>query len=219
MADCGLLGTADPPPRYFCSMAHLSRIAVLVSTALVLSGCQKPADQPPARDPAAQFGRTVQGLLLDTTLFEIRGTLMRKVVNPDKQDESPIADSVVANVAPPGPHLHDGVMHADVGTLTALLGGSRPLSVEGDHAFVGTPPVLIIGHRHGETLFVPVKLFARQYGAYVDVGCTPANCATIWTADILRYMRSIGAIGGSGILGAHAEGLIDSIDVRKLPTG
>ena len=82
-----------------------------------------------------------------------------------------------------------------------------------------TPPVLILGHLHGQTLFVPVKLFARQYGAYVDVGCTPANCATIWTADILRHMRASGAIGGSGILGAYAEGLIDSIDVRKLPTG
>ena len=94
-----------------------------------------------------------------------------------------------------------------------------PISIEGDRVFVGTPPVLILGHRHGQTLFVPVKLFARQYGAYVDVGCTPANCATIWTADILRHMRASGAIGGSGILGAYAEGLIDSIDVRKLPTG
>lgn len=200
-------------------MGHSSRIAVLVCTGLVLSGCQKPADAPPARDPAGDFGRTVQGLLLDTTLFEIRGMLMRKVVNPDKQDESPLADSTVANVALPGPHLHDGVMHADVGALTAILGRSRPISIEGDRVFVGTPPVLILGHLHDQTLFVPVKLFARQYGAYVDVGCTPANCATIWTADILRHMRAIGAIGGSGILGAYAEGLIDSIDVRKLPTG
>ena len=176
-------------------------------------------DQPPTRDPAAEFGRTVQGLLLDTTLFEIRGTLMRKVVNPDKHDESPLADSVVRNVAPPGAHLYDGVMHADVAALTAILGRTRPMSVEEDRVFMGSPPVLIIGHRHGDALFVPVKLFARQYGAYVDIGCTPANCATIWTADIIRHMRAIGAIGGSGILGAHAEGLIDSIDVRKLPTG
>jgi hypothetical protein len=201
-------------------MSRSPRVAVLVCTGLLLSGCQKPADAPPrTRDPAADFGRTVQGLLLDTTLFEIRGVLIQKVVNPDRQDESPLADSVVANVAPPGPHLHDGVMHADVGALTALLGRARPMTIEEDRVFVGTPPVLIIGHRHGDALFVPVKLFARQYGAYVDVGCTPANCATIWTADILRHMRAIGAIGGSGILGAHAEGLLDSIDVRKLPTG
>jgi hypothetical protein len=32
-------------------------------------------------------------------------------------------------------------------------------------------------------------------------------------------MRAVGAIGGSGILEAYAEGIIDSIDVRKLPTG
>ena len=161
----------------------------------------------------------VEGLLLDTTLFEMRGTLMRKVVNPDRMDESPIADSIVRNVAPPGPHLYDGVMHADVEALTAILGRTRPISVERDRVFVGSPPVLILGHLHGDKVFVPVKLFARQYGAYVDIGCTPANCATIWTADIIAHMRAIGAIGGGGVLGAHAEGLIDSIDVRKLPTG
>jgi hypothetical protein len=161
----------------------------------------------------------VEGLLLDTTLLEMRGTLMRKVVNPNKDDESPLADSLVANVAPPGPHLYDGVMHADIEALTAVLGNTRPISIEGDFVFVGRPEVLILGHRHGDKVFVPVKLFARQYGAYVDVGCTPANCATIWTTDILRHMRDLGWTSGSGVLGAHAEGLIDSIDVRKRPTG
>jgi hypothetical protein len=200
-------------------MRRLLTVTVLVCTVLGVAGCQKVAEQSPAGGRAAEFGRTVEGLLLDTTLLEMRGTLMRKVINPNRDDESPIADSVVHTVAAPGPHLYDGVMHADVDALTAILGRRQLLSVEEDRVFVGSPPVLIIGHRHGDKLFVPVKLFARQFGAYVDVGCTPANCATIWTADLLRHMRAIGAIGGSGVLGAHAEGLIDSIDVRKLPTG
>jgi hypothetical protein len=191
---------------------------VLFCTAVGGARCQS-AEAPATPRRAAEFARTVESLLLDTTLLEMRGTLMRKVVNPDRRDESPLADSLVTNIAAPGPHLYDGVMHADVDALTAILGRTRPISVEEDRVFVGTPPVLILGHRHGDKLFVPVKLFARQYGAYVDIGCTPANCATIWTADIIRHMRAIGAIGGAGVLGAHAEGLIDSIDVRKLPTG
>jgi hypothetical protein len=193
--------------------------AILLSTALLLGGCRDQPEYVPRTGRAAEFARTVEGLVLDTTLFELRGTLMRKIVNPNRDDESPLADTAVANVAPPGPHLHDGVMHADIEALTAVLGRARPLSIEEDRAFVGNPPVLILGHRHGGKLFVPVKPFARQYGAYVDVGCTPANCATIWTADILEYMRANGGSGSAGVLGAHAEGLIDSVDVRKLPRG
>ena len=166
---------------------------------------------------AAEFGRTVQALLLDTTLYELRGVLMRKVVNPNRDDESPLADQSVPHPAPPGPHLHDGVMHAEVGALAAVLGTTRPMTIEGDRVFVGRPPVLIVGHRHGDELFVPVKSFARQYGAYVDVGCTPANCATIWTADVLAHMRANGGSGSAGVLGAHAEGLIGPLDVRNLP--
>lgn len=200
-------------------MGQTRTVAIFFCTGLAVAGCQKTPERAGSPGRAAEFGRTVEGLLLDTTLFELRGTLMRKVINPNRDDESPLADSVVANVAPPGPHLHDGVMHADVDALTAVLGRARPITIEDDHVFVGSPPVLILGHRHGDKTFVPVKLFARQYGAYVDVGCTPANCATIWTADILAHMHANGGSGSGGVLGAHAEGLIDSVDVRKLPRG
>jgi hypothetical protein len=193
--------------------------AGFLCTASVIAGCQPSPSTDRSTGRAAEYARTVEALLLDTTLLELRGTLMRKVVNPNRDDESPLADSSVANVAPPGPHLHDGVMHADVEALTAVLGNTRPLTVAEDRVVVGTPPVLVLGHRHGAKLFVPVKLFARQYGAYVDIGCTPANCATIWTTDILRYMRAQGYTGSAGLLGAHAEGLVDSIDVHNLPRG
>ncbi|MDQ3997840.1 MAG: hypothetical protein M3303_12590 [Gemmatimonadota bacterium] len=192
-------------------------VAAFLCTAVLATGCQDRADPPPTNGRAAAFGRTVAGLLLDTTLYELRGTLMRKVVNSNRDEEAPLADSLVANVAPPGAHLHDGVMHADIAALTAILGRRHALSIEGDRVFVGNPPVLIFGHRHGDAFFVPVKPFARQYGAYVDVGCTPANCATIWTADIIAHMRANGGSGSAGVLGAHADGLIDSVDVRNLP--
>jgi hypothetical protein len=157
----------------------------------------------------------VDSLLLDTELHELRGVLMRKVVNPDRMDESPLADSLVHHPATPGPHALDGRLYAELGALRALFGDSKPISVEEERVYVGRPEVVILGHRHGEFLYVPVKLFARQFGAYVDVSCTLAVCATIWTRDIMQHMLGLGFRQSTGLVEAHAEGFIDSLDVRR----
>jgi hypothetical protein len=138
-------------------------------------------------------------------------------VNPDPLDESPLAEEPLAHPAGPGPHTTDGVLVAEIGALLDLLGPSPPARIEGDRAFVGDPEVLILGHLHHGALYVPVKLFARQFGAYVDVTGTPANHGIIWPAPILEHMRSRGFTQGAGILEGYAEGLIDSVDVRARP--
>jgi hypothetical protein len=68
-------------------------------------------------------------------------------------------------------------------------------------------------------MYVPVKLFARQYGAYTDITCTLANCGNIWPRSVLELMTKRGAIGATGILEAHAEGIVRNIDVTRLPSG
>ena len=72
---------------------------------------------------------------------------------------------------------------------------------------------------HGEQLFVPVKLFARPYGAYVRVACPLANCASIWPHEILRFMRDSGYGGSAGVIEGWIEGLLDSVDVRRMSAG
>jgi hypothetical protein len=49
---------------------------------------------------------------------------------------------------------------------------ARILDTANHRLLVGSPEALIFAHPHGNAWFVPVKLFARQYGAYVDVNCT-----------------------------------------------
>ena len=121
----------------------------------------------------------------------------------------------------PGPHSLDGKIYAELGVLRSLLGSAAAVRVDTvrDHVFVGSPPVLLVGHQHGEAMYVPVKLFARQFGAYADIGCTFASCAHIWPRSIIDFMVQQGAIGGAGILEGHAEGIVRNIDVTKLPTG
>lgn len=190
----------------------------------LLGACTTQAreDAPVTADSARRaFADTVAAMVLDTTLFELRGHLFVKVENPDKDDESPLVDREVPHPSNPGPHTMDGKLYAELETLRSLLGRHVAVRVDTarDHVFVGNPPVLLVGHQHGDAMYVPVKLFARQFGAYTDVGCTLANCGHIWPRDVIEFMRGLGAIGGAGILEGHAEGIVRDVDVTRLPTG
>lgn len=164
----------------------------------------------------AAFGDEAVKLLLDTHLHEMQGHLTIKIRNPNLDDESPLADQNVPHASAPGPHTYLGVLNADVNVLRSLLGDQVPMTITGDRVFLGEPAVAIDGHRHGDVLYVAVKPFARPYGAYVRITCTFANCGAIWTRDILDYMRSIGFTAAPGVLEAHAEGLIQDLDVRAI---
>lgn len=163
--------------------------------------------------------KELASLLLDSDRHELRATLAFKIRNPDRHDESPLADSILPPGPPPGPHQYDGTVFAELGTLQRILPRGPRVRVEGEVVYVGEPEVLIHGHRHGDALFIPVKLFARQFGAYTDVTGTLATMAIVWTPEILRFMREEGPRGSTGLLEAHAEGLIDSVDVRARPEG
>jgi hypothetical protein len=114
----------------------------------------------------------------------------------------------------------NGTLYAEIGVLRRLLGDALPVEIRDDRVFVGRDPeVVIFGHRHGDAMFVPVKLFARQYGAFVDIRCPLANCGFVWPRPVIDHMKHIGFINGTGMLEGHAEGLVRDIDVRRLPTG
>lgn len=166
-----------------------------------------------------EFAKYLIGELLDTELYEVKGQLMLAVKNPNQDDESPLAFQPVKHDASPGPHLMDGKLYADINVLRTLLDPKREVKIEGDRVYIGNPEVLLIGHHHNETLYVPVKLFARQYGAYVDIGSTIANTGNIWPRETLEYMRRYGSPQAGGLLEAWAEGIIrEPINVRA-PSG
>lgn len=195
------------------------RVLILI-TAIALA-CSAPQERIERADARRRFADTVASMLLDTTLYELSAQLYAKIPNPNHDDESPLADRPVEHPASPGPHMMNGTVYAEIGALRALLGDGVAVRMDTtrDHVFVGTPPVLLVGHRHGGAMYVPVKAFARQYGAYTDIRCTLANCAYIWPRAVIDSMIRLGVTGGAGILGAHAEGLIRNLDVTRLPTG
>lgn len=197
---------------------------MLVPAVLMILSCNGRREADAASSPGGDsariaFARTVDSLLLDTEMHELRAQISVVVDNPNRDDESPFSFAPLKEGSPPGHHARDGAIYADVEVLRELLGRAVPVRLDSaNHRFfVGSPEVLIFGHPHGSAWFVPVKPFARQYGAYVDVNCTLATCSNIWTKPMLDHAKQIGAIG-TALLEANAEGLI-KIDVRRLPTG
>jgi hypothetical protein len=200
--------------------ATFLRLAVTSIVLACRAGSDEKVEAGSADSARTAFGREAAALLLDTTLHELRGQLSVKVRNTNPNDpEAPLVDRPVTHPADPGPHTYLGVMHAEVGALRALLGDTVPVSIEEDRVFLGRPEVLVNGHRHGTDLYVPVRLFARVYGAYVRTHCPLANCADIWPRDILLHMRDARFLHSAGVLEGHIEGLLQGINVRRLPTG
>src|SRR5688500_11674261 len=204
------------------------RARILIGTLLAVTACggasegggNPGADSAHPDSARADFGTQAATLLLDTELHELRGQLSVKVRNTNPNDpEAPLVDRPVSHPVSPGPHTYLGVMHAEIGALRSLLGDTIPLSIEGDRVFAGRPEMLILGHRHGSDLYVPVRLFARVFGAYVRTHCPLANCADIWPRDILLHMRRNGYLHSAGVLEGLLEGLVDSVNVRRLPRG
>lgn len=197
----------------------------LVLAVALLAACAPdrntpPADSSRADSSRAAFGRAVDSMLLDTERHEMRAVLTVKVPDP-KDEESPIRDSVVPHPPAPGPHTLSGRVFAEIGVLRALLGTDVPVEIDTvrHRIYVGrNPEVLLMGHPHGDAWYVDVKLFARQFGAYVDIDCTMGTCAHVWPRAILERMRTMGMIG-SGVTEAHAEGIVTGVDVRRLPPG
>ena len=196
----------------------------ILGIALIFAAaCTRESREAPPRSDSARgaFADRVAAMLLDTNLYELRAQLSVKIPNPNRDDESPLADRDVAHPAQPGPHTLSGTLYAELGALQDLLGRDVPVRVDTtrDHVFVGAPPVLLIGHRHAGAMYVPVKLFARQFGAYTDIGCTLANCGSIWPRSVIELMTKQGATGATGMLEGHAEGIVKNIDVTRLPSG
>ena len=209
-------------PPFSTNRIDMKIVPSVLSLALAACSTQsRDAALPDSQAARRAFADTVAAMMLDDQMLELRGHLFVKIENPNRDDESPLADREVTHPANPGPHTMDGKLYAELETLRDLLGRHIPVRVDTarDHVFVGSPPVLLVAHQHGEAMYVPVKLFARQFGAYTDIGCTLANCGHIWPPDVIDFMRRQGAIGGTGILEGHAEGIVRDVDVTKLPTG
>src|SRR5688572_5527709 len=118
------------------SNATATAISTAAPTTTIPPGLQDDATR------RQEFAKFINGELLDTELYEMKGQLTFAVKNPNRDDESPLAFQPVKHDASPGPHLLDGKLYADINVLRALLDPKKEVKVEGDRVYLGKPEVL-----------------------------------------------------------------------------
>jgi hypothetical protein len=211
-------------------MRIVSSLAILLSIGLA-TGCRPTVPSgteaeringsPVSASPHGDVSRLtdiVQDVFLSDTLgTELRGRLHVQVLAPGVDEETPLVAQDLPSPSEPGPHTLDGVLHADLRVLRQLFGSGDELVVEAERVHFPAAGVTLLGHWHGDALYVPVRLFARQYGAYARIWGALANDGVIWPREILEYWRENGPGGAAALLEAEAEGLISGIHDAPKP--
>jgi hypothetical protein len=208
----------------------ISRITILL-VLVVAAGCRGedppasggeqavPAPAPaPAAGEASRLAAAVEELFLSNASgTELRAQLFVQVLAPGESEETPLVQLDLPSHSAPGPHTWEGVLHADLEVLRQLFASGSEIEVEDDMVHFPARGVTLLGHRHGDALYVPVRLFARQYGAYARIWGALANHGVIWPAEILHYWRDHGPGGAAALLEAEAEGLISGVHSSPKP--
>jgi hypothetical protein len=210
-------------------MRIISAVVVLLFIALA-TGCRRegtPANgESTARSPVvapssqdgSQLAAAVQAMFLsDTPGTELRGQLFVQVLAPGIDEETPLVNQELPSPSAPGPHTLEGVLHADLRVLCQLFDSGDELRVEADRVHFPGAGVTLLGHWHGDALYVPVRLFARQYGAYARIWGPLAASGIIWPREMLDYWKEHGPGGAPALLEAEAEGLISGIHDSPKP--
>jgi hypothetical protein len=171
-----------------------------------------------AAGDGSQLAAAVQAKFLSDSLgTELQGQLFVQVLSPGTDEETPLANQELPSPSAPGPHTLEGVLHADLRVLRQLFGSGDELRVEADRVHFPGAGVTLAGHRHGEALYVPVRLFARQYSAYARIWGPLATSGVIWPREILEFWKEHGPGGAPALLEAEAEGLISGIHHSPKP--
>src|SRR5687768_3807618 len=129
----------------------------ICALALALSACTARESTPPRSDSARQaFGDTVAAMLLDTTLYELRAQLFVKIPNPNRDDESPLADQPFNHPATPGPQTRDGTWYAGLATRQTFFGSTFPVPADttSDPVYAASRPDLLMGRKHAAAMSI-----------------------------------------------------------------
>ncbi|HEX2092731.1 MAG TPA: hypothetical protein VHG28_10030 [Longimicrobiaceae bacterium] len=166
--------------------------------ALVLglaAGCGGRSEKAPAPVPTATT--TAPAVLHYLASFDDEGVIQREIPSPSA----------------PGPYFLDGVLYADAVALTGLLAPDTPVSLVDGTLVVNGERTELPARRHGAAIYVPVRDFARRFGAYTFIR---GNLGTVWPRARLCEYRPRADPRAPVFQGAEAEGLFEGCPATRL---
>lgn len=128
-------------------------------------------------------------------------------VAPELSEETPVVEQRLP--ASPGrePYLRNDTLYAAAGDLVAVLRPGARVSLRNGRVLVDGRQAPFGGVERGGAVYVPVKAFAREFGAYVRVNPVDGS-ATLWPREALLYWREHGDPRAPVLREAVEEGLI-----------
>jgi hypothetical protein len=138
------------------------------------------------------------------------------VIAPEISEETPVVERRLSPAAGRAPFLRNDTLYAAADDLVRILSPGARVSLNAGQVVVNGRRMPVTGLEQSGALYVPVKAFARQLGAYARVNEVDGS-ATIWPRDALVYWKEHGPANAPVLMEAAAEGLIPPPSRRKQP--
>ncbi|HEX2095079.1 MAG TPA: hypothetical protein VHG28_21950 [Longimicrobiaceae bacterium] len=160
-------------------------LAVCVALA---AACTAP-DPAPAGDRARDAAAAAPAAA-DTSRADPPAVLLLATVAPEIDEESGIVSREVEAPGGRAPLVRNDTMYADAAALAAVLGAGTSVSLEGDRVRVGNRLLGVRGLRERGGVYVPVRDFAREFGAYTYTDRSREGGAvyTLYPREALLYL-------------------------------
>jgi hypothetical protein len=138
------------------------------------------------------------------------------VIAPEISEETPVVERRLSPTAGRPTFLRNDTLYAAADDLVRILRPGARVSLSDRVVVVNDLRLPVSGIEQGGAVYVPVKAFARQFGAYTLVNEVDGS-ATIWPRDALIYWNEHGPGNAPVLKQAAAEGLIPPPTSRKQP--
>jgi hypothetical protein len=125
----------------------------------------------------------------DTGRFVDSQMVLVAVVAPEVDEESGIITKVVAMPQRRAPILRADTLYADGAALAAAIGVNSSVSLDGIRIRVDSRTLDVRGFRTGGGIYVPVRAFARELGAFTYPE-RDAQGITVYPRAALEYLRA-----------------------------
>jgi hypothetical protein len=133
--------------------------------------------------------------------------LLYAVIAPEISEETPVIQRRLSTATGRPPFLRNDTLYAAAEDLVPILSPGARVSLSDRVVVVNGRKWPVTGLEQNGAIYVPVKAFARQLGAYTLISEADGS-ATIWPHDVLIYWKKHGPGNAPVLQEAAAEGLL-----------
>jgi len=175
---------------------------------LVCVGCERrQGNAESSSEEAVPQDAVVTGSPSEGALKRTPPEIAYVVVAPEISEETPVIDRRLSTGTGRPAFLHSDTLYAAAEDLVPILRPGAQVSLSNRAVVLDGRKLPVSGLQQNGAVYVPVKAFAREFGAYTRINEVDGS-ATIWPHEALVYWNKHGPGNAPVLMDAAAEGLI-----------